>query len=154
MTALVTSSIFGLRRARSSMIFDARNSSRRWTTVTLGAKRVRKVASSIAVSPPPTTTRSRPLKSAPSQVAQADTPYFWNFSSDGMPSHLADAPVAMISVSAASSPSVETTLERAVADRSTGGDVGGDARCVPKRSACALNSSISSGPWIPSGKPG
>ena len=74
MTALVMNSIFGLRRARSSMIFDARNSSRRWTMVTLGANRVRKVASSMAVSPPPTTTRSRPLKSAPSQVAQADTP--------------------------------------------------------------------------------
>ena len=70
------------------MIFDARNSSRRWMTVTLGENRVRNVASSIAVSPPPTTARSRPLKSAPSQVAQADTPYFWNLSSDGMPEPL------------------------------------------------------------------
>ena len=72
--ALTRKSIFGFLRARSSMIFDARNSSRRWTMVTLGAKRVRKVASSMAVSPPPTTTSSRPLNRAPSQVAQADTP--------------------------------------------------------------------------------
>ncbi len=56
------------------MIFEARNSSRRWTMVTLVANRVRKFASSIAVSPPPTTISSRPLKSAPSQVAQAETP--------------------------------------------------------------------------------
>ena len=73
-TALTTNSILGLRRARSSMIFEARNSSRRCTTVTLGANRVRKVASSMAVSPPPTTTSSRPLNRAPSQVAQAETP--------------------------------------------------------------------------------
>ena len=37
------------------MIFDARNSLRRWTSVTLSAKRVRKLASSSAESPPPTT---------------------------------------------------------------------------------------------------
>ena len=74
MTAFVTNAIFGLRCARSSMILDARNSSRRCTIVTLGAKRVRNVASSMAVSPPPTTMSSRPRKSAPSQVAHADTP--------------------------------------------------------------------------------
>ena len=38
------------------------------------ANRVRKIASSIAVSPPPTTTIGRFLKNAPSQVAQLDTP--------------------------------------------------------------------------------
>ena len=43
-------------------------------TVTLEAKRVRKVASSIAVSPPPTTATSLPRKKKPSQVAQAETP--------------------------------------------------------------------------------
>ena len=43
-------------RARSSMICDARNSSRRCTSVTLVRERVRKSASSIAESPPPTTT--------------------------------------------------------------------------------------------------
>ena len=32
-----------------------------------------------------------------------------NFCSDGMPSHFAEAPVAMITVSASSSPSVDVT---------------------------------------------
>ncbi len=93
--------------------------------MTLGENRVRNVASSMAVSPPPTTTRSRPLNSAPSQVAQADTPYFWNFSSDGMPSHLADAPVAMISVSARQLALGGHDAERAIAQLHRG-DVGGD----------------------------
>ena len=47
--------IFGFARALSTMIFEARNVSRRWTTVTLVANFVRKVASSMAESPPPTT---------------------------------------------------------------------------------------------------
>ena len=42
------------------MIFDARSSPRRWITVTFVAKRVRKSASSIAVSPPPTTAIALP----------------------------------------------------------------------------------------------
>jgi hypothetical protein len=92
------------------------------------------------------------LNSAPSQVAQADTPYFWNLSSDGIPSHLADAPVAMISVSAASSPSVETM--RNGRSPSSTAVTSAVTTVVPKRSACALNSSISSGPSIPLGKPG
>ena len=41
--------------ARWSMIAEARNSARRWTMPTLPANLARKVASSIAVSPPPTT---------------------------------------------------------------------------------------------------
>ena len=53
--ALVRHAIFGSFLARSIMIFEARKSSRRCTTVTERAKRVRKVASSIAESPPPTT---------------------------------------------------------------------------------------------------
>jgi hypothetical protein len=52
------------------MICEARNSSRRWTIVTLSANRVRNVASSIAESPPPTTTTCFPGKNAASQVAQ------------------------------------------------------------------------------------
>ena len=44
------------------MIFEARNSSRRWTTVTLEANFARKIASSIALSPPPTTTMWRVLE--------------------------------------------------------------------------------------------
>ena len=54
--------IFGFARALSCMIFDARSVSRRWTSVTLLAKRVRKLASSMAESPPPTTAMSWPRK--------------------------------------------------------------------------------------------
>src|SRR5664280_1603688 len=57
------------------MILLARSLSRRWTMVTDRAKRVRKVASSIAESPPPTTTMSWSRKKKPSQVAQEDTPW-------------------------------------------------------------------------------
>jgi len=46
----------------------------RWTLV---ANLVRKVASSMAVSPPPTTPTSTFLKKKPSQVAQAETPRPW-----------------------------------------------------------------------------
>ncbi len=46
--------MFGIFWARSSMIFEARNSSRRLTIVTSQANLARKIASSIALSPPPT----------------------------------------------------------------------------------------------------
>ena len=62
--------IFGLFRARSAMTREARRASRRCTTTTSDAKFVRKVASSIAESPPPMTARRRSLKKKPSQVAQ------------------------------------------------------------------------------------
>ena len=67
--------IFGLLSARSAMILLARNESRRWTIVTDSAKRVRKLASSIAESPPPTTTMCWLRKKKPSQVAQDETPW-------------------------------------------------------------------------------
>ena len=73
-TALVRQRILGSFFARSIMILEARKSSRRCTTVTERAKRVRKVASSIAESPPPTTAMSWSRKKNPSQVAQALTP--------------------------------------------------------------------------------
>ena len=82
------------------MILLPRNSPRRTSIVTLSAKRVRKVASSRAVSPPPTTATSRPRKKNPSQVAHAHTPRPRNSSSDSSPSHRADAPVATMTVSA------------------------------------------------------
>ena len=91
-------SIFGLASARSTMMGEARNSSRRCTIVTLLANFVRNVASSIAVSPPPTTTSSRSRKKKPSQVAQALTPRPRSFSSPGTFSHFALAPVEMMSV--------------------------------------------------------
>ena len=62
--------MFACARARSSMIFDARNSSRRCTTVTLPANLERKMASSIAESPPPTMIVRASRKKAASQVAQ------------------------------------------------------------------------------------
>ncbi len=69
-TLFRTNEILSFARARSSMIGDARNSSRRCTTVTLDANFARKTASSIAESPPPTTiTRLSPKKAA-SQTAQ------------------------------------------------------------------------------------
>ena len=56
------------------MIREARSSSRRWITVTLEAKRVKKMASSMAESPPPATAMCWSRKKKPSQVAQVDTP--------------------------------------------------------------------------------
>ena len=61
-------------RARSSMIFEARNSSRRWTIVSSSANLEMKIESSIAESPPPITTTFSPLKKAPSQTPQVETP--------------------------------------------------------------------------------
>ena len=83
------------------MIFDARNASRRCTSVTFDANFVRKIASSSAESPPPTTAIGWPRKKNPSQVAQVDTPWPISARSAGSPSRRADAPVAMISARAA-----------------------------------------------------
>ena len=88
---------------RVAMILEARNSSRRWTMVTFEANLVRNSASSMAVSPPPTTISSWSRKKKPSHVAQADTPRPVSPSSPGIPSHLAEAPVAMITASAVNS---------------------------------------------------
>src|SRR5690606_39533133 len=52
----------------------------------------------MAVSPPPTTMTCRSLKKNPSHVAQADTPRPISSFSPGTPSHLAEAPVAMMRV--------------------------------------------------------
>ena len=52
------------------MIFEARNSSRRLTITTFEENLARKIASSIAESPPPTMIVARSLKNAASQVAQ------------------------------------------------------------------------------------
>ena len=73
-TVFQWNSILGLAKARSCMILDARSSSRRWMTVTLEAKRVRKMASSMAESPPPATAMCCSRKKKPSQVAQVETP--------------------------------------------------------------------------------
>ena len=67
--------ILGSLSARSAMILLARSLSRRCTIVTELANRVRKVASSTAESPPPTTAMSLSRKKKPSQVAHQDTPW-------------------------------------------------------------------------------
>jgi hypothetical protein len=68
------------------MIFEARSSSRRWTRVTLLAKRERKVASSTAESPPPMTAMCWSRKKNPSQVAHHETPWPERRSSSAIPS--------------------------------------------------------------------
>ena len=78
--------IFGSFSARAAMILLARSSSRRCTRVTDLAKRVRKVASSTAESPPPTTAMSLSRKKKPSQVAHQETPWPDSRSSSGRPS--------------------------------------------------------------------
>ena len=80
------------------MIGDARNWSRRCTMVTCDAMRARKSASSIAESPPPTTTIGLSRKKKPSQVAQVDTPKPRRRLSLGRSSQRADAPVEMITL--------------------------------------------------------
>ena len=85
-------------------------------------------------------------------MAQADTPRPWYAFSEGMPSHLAEAPVATITASAvkrrSSCQSWNGRCEKSTRVISLG------SKRVPKRSACFFNFSISSGPRMPSGKPG
>ena len=73
-SAFHSNAILSLAKARSCMILEPRNWSRRCTIVTLDAKRVRNVASSRAESPPPTTTMFCSRKKNPSHVAHQDTP--------------------------------------------------------------------------------
>ncbi len=80
------------------MIFEARNSSRRWTTLSLSANLEMKIESSIAESPPPITITSRSLKKAPSQTPQVETPRPPSSISPGMPSRFGSAPIARITV--------------------------------------------------------
>jgi hypothetical protein len=104
------------------------------------------------VSPPPTTPIGLPRYSAPSQVAQAETPRLVYFASDSMPSHFADAPVATTTASA-SKRCVSVSTANGRSEKSIEVASSKITR-VPKRSACFWNSSISSGPATPSGKPG
>jgi hypothetical protein len=134
------------------MIFEARNASRRWRRWTFDANRVRYVASSRAVSPPPTTAISLSRKKNPSQVAQAETPRPRRRVSLSSPSHSADAPVATMTASAVySTPRAQARNGRV--ERSTRSTSTSMIR-VPNRSACSRNLPISSGPRMPSGKPG
>ena len=62
--------MFSISRARCCMICEARNSSRRWISSTVEPNFDRKIASSNAESPPPTTAIFLSRKNAASQVAQ------------------------------------------------------------------------------------
>src|SRR5437868_6975946 len=144
--------IFGFALARCCITLLARRSSRRWITVTLLVILVRNSASSMAVSPPPTTPTSLPRKKKPSQVAQAETPWPESCFSEGMSSHLADAPVAMITDSASISWPPPSTLKGRLVSCTL--LTSSSMIRVPNRSAWARNSSIISGPRMPLGKPG
>ncbi len=146
--------ILGFSKAFSCMILEARRVSRRWTTVTLLANRVRKRASSRAVSPPPATTISRPLKKNPSQVAQADTPAPMRAFSEESPRNLAEAPVATITVQERISRPSSVVIEKPPSgDFSIFSTMAVSMR-APKRVTWARIFSMSSGPVIPSGNPG
>ena len=151
-TVSSSKAILGLARAFSCMIFDARNAPRRCTMVTSDANFVRNVASSIAESPPPTTTIGLPRKKKPSHVAQVDTPCPISARSDSSPSSRADAPVARISARVSWTPPLVVIRNggrrrsRAVTSPCT--------ISVPKRSACARISPIRTGPRMPSRNPG
>ncbi len=98
------------------------------------AKLVRKSASSIAVSPPPTTTSSLPLKKNPSQVAQAETPFPLRRSSEGRPSQRAFAPVATMTASAWKLPRVPVCSRNGRRRKSTRVTLS-STTSVPKRTA-------------------
>jgi hypothetical protein len=113
--------------------------SRRWSRWTLLAKRVRYVASSSAVSPPPTTAISLSRKKKPSHVAQALTPAAAQALSLSRPSHSADAPVATITASARYSMPRAHSPERPAAREVDPVDVDVERSALPKRSAWARN---------------
>src|SRR5437660_11561949 len=110
-------SILGFLSARSCMILEARRASRRWTTCTCRPSRERYRASSMAESPPPTTMMFWSLKKKPSQVAQVETPRPMSLDSLASPISLAEAPVAMITVSASTVVSPAVTRKGRRPDR-------------------------------------
>lgn len=85
---------------RSCIALDARSWSLRTSKWTWHAYFVKYIASSVAVSPPPTTARTWPLYrgDAPSHIAHALIPLLQNSSSRGNLSRFAVAPVAMITL--------------------------------------------------------
>ena len=124
--------MLGLLAARSSMIFEARNSSRRWTIVRSEANLEMKIESSIAESPPPITTTFSPLKKAPSQTPQVETPRPPSSSSPGMPSRFGSAPIARITVFAqVLVVADEDALDAAVGELDPGRVVGDEAGPEP-----------------------
>ena len=110
------------------------------------------MASSIAESPPPTTAMFWPRKKKPSHVAHVERPCPIRRDSASSPSISDRAPVLTITASASYTVS-RTQTRNGRESRST--FVAFSVRnSVPKRSAWARNFVISSGPMMPSGKPG
>jgi hypothetical protein len=143
-TAFSTNSILSFCCARLTMICDARNSSRRWTTVTFEANFVRKSASSKAESPPPTTSTSLSRKNAASQVAQADTPrpFSWSLRREVEPARARarrdDHRPCLVFVVA--DPNAQRLLGEVDARHVVG------ENCAPNRSACGGSRPSSAGP--------
>ena len=134
------------------MTFEALNTALRWIIVTLLANLVKNVASSMAESPPPTTITSSPLKKAPSQVAQVDMPLPFCPCSPSAPSHIASAPVQIMTVSALNS-SPSTHIPNGREEKSTFSTFL-STTLSPNLSACERRSIIISGPPMPWGYPG
>ncbi len=87
-------------------------------------------------------------------MAQAETPpiFVRKSSSSGRFSHFARAPVATMTVSAVTSPLARDSLNgRSLKAADFSSPV---ANSAPNRSACFRMRSMSSGPMIPSAKPG
>ena len=145
-TASSTNSIFSFARARSTMIGEARNSSRRWTSVDLR----RRTSSGRSPPPSPSRRRRRPRppcsrKNAASQTAQYDTPRPCS-ALLGLEAELAGGRAGgddhgLGAVLALADPDAGT----ARSEKST--SVTSSVRnSAPKRSACARKSCIISGP--------
>ena len=110
------------------MIFEARNSSRRWTTSRSEAYLEMKIESSIAESPPPITATFSPLKKAPSQTPQVETPRPASSSSPGIPSRRGSAPIArMMRLGDVLVVADEDALDAAVGELDPVGVVGDEA---------------------------
>ncbi|CAB4656028.1 unannotated protein [freshwater metagenome] len=119
----------------------------------MSAKRVKKVASSTALSPPPTTAIVCPLKKKPSQVAHQETPRPDKRFSFSKPISRYALPVARITDLALTvfpEPSLRILMSP-VKSISTMSSV---TISVPNRLACFRILSIRSGPITPSVNPG
>src|SRR5690348_5734999 len=88
--------IFGFVLTFCCITADDLSASRLWIIVTSVAYLDRTKASSIALSPPPTTATFLSLKNGATQGAQDETPRPINSLTPGTSSHLVSAPVAII----------------------------------------------------------
>ena len=90
---------------------------------------------------------------SPSHTAHAESPRFLNLDSSGRCSQCAVAPVAKITDRHSCHPEAERNRKGPPGRKSTS-SASSSTISVPKRWACLFMSSIRSGPWMPSGKPG